>query len=169
MVKLFSWESVSSSSIMRNWHLQQQSRPQQVLQNTMAVKEITLTHDFISFCKFCFHTHRINLRKPKKSAAPIFIFEAFDRESKYIASFLLRALLSSKMFEKQYLQNTVIHILFIFQPPDYITKDICMSKDGFPKNWSENISLLFCQQSVPLEAKACYVIGNKRVILEKKG
>lgn len=154
---------------MRNWHLQKQSQLQQVLQNTIAVQEITLTHDFISFCKFCFHTQnqfaetKIRWRVQPQSA----------HLKLSIKQVHLLILLAKNTFKPKNVWKTLSlkhsNSHFVFQPPGYITEDICMSKDGFPKNWSESISLLFCHQSVPLEAKACYVISNKRVMLEKKG
>lgn len=36
-------------------HLQQPSLPQQTLQNTLNANKATITHIFISFCKFCLY------------------------------------------------------------------------------------------------------------------
>jgi len=58
-----------------------------MLQNTTNAEEVTITHIFISFCKFCLHAQNQfaqNRRNKTKNAAQFFMRENFGGKSKYI-------------------------------------------------------------------------------------
>lgn len=146
-----------------------------MLQNTTTAEEVTITHIFISFCKFCLHTQNRFARKRSnktKNAAQFFMPEDFDGESKYIHLILLAKNIFKfkNVWKTLSLRQSNSHLFYIFSILLITLQNILACKKiSFLSTGVRLFLYFFATKMYCCKQKITVASVNKRVTFEKTG